>query len=279
MGTFHFLNVRNGDCSIIQHPSGHTTVIDVYNASSEALSEAQAIDAVVALDESRGNFNQKAFPVNLISYLKKFGISSIFRFILTHPDMDHIGGIEDLFNEFSPANFWDTDNACVKDDFGNGGPHDEQDWLFYKALRDNRPTESPKRLVLYSGKRGKYYNQAEDGSGGGDGIYILSPTKELMKAAIESDDYNDFSYVLVYKSNGGRIIVAGDSHDATWEHILANHYNDVANAEVLLAPHHGRKSNRTYQFLDVVKPKITLFGNANHEHLAYGLGTHVNCNS
>ena len=184
--------------------------------------------------------------------------------------MDHIGGIEDLFNEFSPANFWDTDNACVKDGFGNGGPHDEQDWLFYKALRDNRPTESPKRLVLYSGKRGKYYNQAEDGSGGGDGIYILSPTKELMKAAIELDDYNDSSYVLVYKSNGGRIIVAGDSHDATWEHILANHYNDVANAEVLLAPHHGRKSNRTYQFLDVVKPKITLFGNANHEHLAYG---------
>ena len=80
MGTFHFLNVRNGDCSIIQHPSGHTTVIDVYNASSEALSEVQAIDAVVALDKSRGNFNQKAFPVNLISYLKKFGISSIFQF-------------------------------------------------------------------------------------------------------------------------------------------------------------------------------------------------------
>ena len=30
--TFHFLNVKNGDCSIIEHGSGHVSVIDVCNA-------------------------------------------------------------------------------------------------------------------------------------------------------------------------------------------------------------------------------------------------------
>jgi hypothetical protein len=37
----------------------------------------------------------------------------------------------------------------------------------------------------------------------------------------------------------------------------------------LIAPHHGRKSDRCYDFLDVLKPRLTFFGNANCEHLAY----------
>ena len=34
------------------------------------------------------------------------GISSIFRYVQTHPDMDHMDGIEALFHKFSPTNFW-----------------------------------------------------------------------------------------------------------------------------------------------------------------------------
>ena len=62
---------------------------------------------------------------------------------------------------------------------------------------------------------------------------------------------------------------AGDSHDATWDHILANHKAEVSRVDVLVAPHHGRDSGRDYEFLDVVKPKLTLFGNAPSEYLAY----------
>ena len=40
--------------------------------------------------------------------------------------------------------------------------------------------------------------------------------------------------------------------------------------DLLIAPHHGRKSGRSYEFLDVVRPQITFFGNAKSEHLAYG---------
>lgn len=32
LNTFHFLNVKNGDCSIIKHVSNHLSVIDVCNA-------------------------------------------------------------------------------------------------------------------------------------------------------------------------------------------------------------------------------------------------------
>ena len=32
MARIHFLNVKEGDCSIIQHENGHVTMIDVSNA-------------------------------------------------------------------------------------------------------------------------------------------------------------------------------------------------------------------------------------------------------
>lgn len=271
MGIFHFLNVKNGDCSIIQHPSGHVTVVDVYNASQTKDTGPTPLEkALVEVLGVSGNYRQKDLPVNPITYMKDIGVTEVFRFVLTHPDMDHMGGIKDFFREFSPANFWDSDNTCAKDFSEEGSPHDEEDWEFYKALRDGPGQSSPKRLVLHSGQRGKYYNQGEDGSVGGDGLFILAPTPELITGANDSEDFNDASYVLLYRSTGGSIIMAGDSHDATWEHILEQHTADVQDVDLLIAPHHGRKSDRSYSFLDVLKPKLTFFGNANSEHLAYG---------
>lgn len=177
-------------------------------------------------------------------------------------------GIKDFFEEFAPVNFWDTDNICEKE-FGKGSPYREEDWLFYRWLRAGNPGADPVRLALYAGATGKYWNECEDGTNGGDGLYVLAPTPGLMTAANLSDDYNDASYVILYRSNAGRILIAGDSHDMTWEHILTHHADEVANVELLIAPHHGRNSGRSYDFLDVVRPAVTFFGNANSEHLAY----------
>ena len=62
---------------------------------------------------ARGNFTQKKYPVNPVTYRKSHGISSIFRYIQTHPDMDHMDGIRALFDKFAPINFWDTNNRKV----------------------------------------------------------------------------------------------------------------------------------------------------------------------
>lgn len=104
MGVVHFLNVNEGDCILIQHPSGHNTVIDISNAS----------EGVELFESASGNHNQKNYPVNPIQYLKDFNIDTVFRFILTHPDMDHMDGISSLFDNFSVLNFWDTQNTDRK---------------------------------------------------------------------------------------------------------------------------------------------------------------------
>jgi beta-lactamase superfamily II metal-dependent hydrolase len=198
-------------------------------------------------------------------------LTSVFRFILTHPDMDHMDGIAEFFKTFEPVNFWDTDNTEEKD-FSNGsaGRFQEEDWYFYKGLRDGKPEHDPKRMTLYSGAVGQYYNKGENNSDGGDGLSILAPTAELLATACESEDYNDCSYVILYKTDGHKILFAGDSHDATWEHLLAKHEEQVKDADILIAPHHGRHSDREWEFLDVVNPKLTFFGNADSDYLAYG---------
>ena len=90
-----------------------------------------------------------------------------------------------------------------------------------------------------------------------------------MSDANESGDYNDSSYVILCRTGAHRIVFGGDSHDKTWDHILEDHKSDVENIDLLIAPHHGRASDRSYDFLDVLKPKMTLFANAKSEHLAY----------
>jgi beta-lactamase superfamily II metal-dependent hydrolase len=274
MPTIHFLNVNDGDCSLIQHVSNKVTVIDVCNAKplDELARKVEKLNQIRAGFEKgvNGNFNQKKYPVNPISYMQDQGIRSVFRFILTHPDMDHMDGIEAFFAEFSPANLWDTDNTEEKP-FGNGinQGYSEEDWKFYKRLRDGKPEKDPKRLTLYSGSSGQFYNQGESSQAGGDGLHILAPTLKLLSAGNECEDFNDCSYVILYKTSEHRIVFAGDSHDDTWGHILAKHKKDVEDVDLLVAPHHGRHSDRDWEFLDVLNPALTLFANAGSEHLAY----------
>lgn len=271
MPRIHFLNVKNGDCSIIQHYSGNVTMIDVCNAE---LTSAPASETTVRLLRDltlsiRGNFGQKSHPVNPIEYLGKHNINEIMRFVLTHPDMDHMDGIKAVFDTFRPLNFWDTDNTEEKDSSGwASSPYEEEDWVFYRQLRDGKPSINPKRLALLSGKQGRYYNQ-DDRGGSGDGLHILAPTQYLVDEANRSRDFNDCSYVLMHHANGRRTVFGGDSHDKTWDHILKTHESKVSNIDLLIAPHHGRDSGRSYDFLDVLRPKLTFFGYAPSEHLAY----------
>ena len=273
MATIHFLNVKDGDCSAIKHNSGRLTVIDVCNAKAPETEESRFVMSLAeaATRGVSGNFQQKMYPVNPVAYLRDHGERSIFRYIQTHPDMDHMDGIRALFDQFRPLNFWDTDNDKeMSSESWTGSPYNQDDWRFYKALRDSNPKDDPKRLTLLSGAKGQYWNVGDDGTSGGDGLQVLSPTQELIDDGNDSEDYNDCSYVLLYRTGSKRIVFSGDSHDNTWEHILSRYESDLKDIDLLMAPHHGRSSGRSYEFLDVLRPALTFFGNARSEHLAYG---------
>lgn len=249
----HFLNVKNGDCSIIEHSTGNKTVIDISNGKQYDTSSL--LESFNLESASQGNYHQKNNAENPISYLKSLNIKSIMRFILTHPDMDHMDGIKALFDNFSVANFWDTKNNKTIPTFESFG-FNKEDWQFYQKLK--KSTNNPKTLFLTD------KNNFKD-----DGLYILAPTQNIIEQANRTGNYNELSYVILWITNGFKIMISGDSENLAWQHIIENYSEFVSDIDVLLAPHHGRSSNRDFSFLDILKPKYTLLGNAKSEHLEY----------
>lgn len=65
------------------------------------------------------------------------------------------------------------------------------------------------------------------------------------------------------------VAFCGDAGMGTINHLLEKHQTDISDLDVLIAPHHGRDSDKDFSFLDVMKPKLTLVGNAKCQHLAY----------
>jgi beta-lactamase superfamily II metal-dependent hydrolase len=215
----------------------------------------------------KGNFGMCGYPTNPIDYLSSLGITELWRFVLSHPDMDHMDGLDALFDAVSVHNFWDTGVTRDAPEFGDNSPYKEDDWKRYEKLRDGETsTNSHKKRA---GARFQLANRGQDGTGGGDGLFILAPDDALVAAASAGDDINDGSFVLLYRSAGGRILLPGDAHDATWDYVLEHYESDVKNCSVMIAPHHGRHSDREFEFLDTIRPKLTLFGCAPSEHLAY----------
>lgn len=266
MARIHYLNVGSGDCIILQTNSGRVSVIDICSGNLVKTATQSYLETLAELSQKpRGNFGMCSKPTNPLDYLKEIGINSIHRFVLSHPDMDHMDGLNNLFNSFSILNFWDSGVRREKPDFSQGS-YNEEDWNRYERIISGN--EGLTVISPQAGSCNKYW--CEDDSGeGGDYIDIVAPNSELVREATDSEDINDGSYVLVYRSAGGKIIFPGDSHDKTWDFILENYAKEVSNATVLIAPHHGRKSDRKHDFLDVVKPKLTLFGCAPSEHLDY----------
>src|SRR5262245_11839644 len=130
----HFLNVGHGDCTIIKHPSGRLTMIDVNNSQDfDAETYAEELE-----EERKKQRNPYAFGLggsllggnaglgilseyaavadrakreltDPIAFLKTtYPNQKLWRFILTHPDLDHMRGLKALYENVGFENFWDT---------------------------------------------------------------------------------------------------------------------------------------------------------------------------
>jgi len=180
MATVHFLNVWKGDCSIIEHDSGRVSVIDICNgnASSEevrgkVLAQFPRAKREVRADivkTARGNFGMNSSPTDPIAYLKGLEVSSVFRFILTHPDMDHLDGFKRLCDEVAIVNFWDSGVWKKKPDFPAGG-YEQRDWEQYEKVVDGQTEVHV--LKPLQGDQFQYANKG-DPNGNGDFLYIVS---------------------------------------------------------------------------------------------------------
>jgi len=170
MPTVHFLNVSAGDCSIIQHASGHVSMIDVCDGNLADPDESASARALLKSLVGKGgdgscNCQMAEYPTNPIPYAKSLGISSLFRFILSHPDMDHMDGLDAVCTSIGIDKLWDAGVKRDKPPFG-GTAYKEEDWDRYDLLRTGRDAGVISH-VARAGARLKFANMGEDSTAGG----------------------------------------------------------------------------------------------------------------
>jgi competence protein ComEC len=264
----HLLNVSPGDCSIIEHASGRRTMIDICSGNADEIERAVMLEKAENRMGPRGNYRMCENLTNPIDYVKDRNWQALWRFIISHPDMDHMDGLKRLVDEIGISNFWDTGTERDKPSFENHYRYKEEDWDLYEDLRKGK-VAGVTSLTKIAGARFALANEKDADGSPHDGLYISAPSKELLTDPDPSDDINEASYIITYWSAAGRFVFPGDAHDVSWEYAIEHHNGQIQDCAFLLAPHHGRDSGRSYDFLDVTKPKWTWIGCAPSKHIDY----------
>ncbi|GGM99382.1 hypothetical protein GCM10009721_28040 [Terrabacter tumescens] len=264
--TIHFLNVGHGDCTIIEHPSGRLTMIDINN--SKALPE----DDEVALAEAKGlslsqfrtgSYTSRSWEEYYKSLLDdpreywraNFDNRSLFRYIQTHPDMDHMSGLASLFwgEQVALYNFWDTQHAKTFTESSFDKNHyDWNDWLAYQQLRKGNHGDGTTHSVhaRLRDETGDYWTE--------DGLTILGPTQDLVDYCDRIEHYNNSSYVLRLDYGGRRVILPGDAEKPAWDSIEADYDEGELDCDILKAAHHGRESGYSETAVNAMDPEFVI---------------------
>ncbi|UJV42748.1 ComEC/Rec2 family competence protein [Streptomyces sp. AMCC400023] len=271
MMKIHFLNVGHGDCTIVEFPSGRLMMIDINNSKSlpEADEEALAESKGMSLYDFRyrrsqlvkGEFRTwedyyKSLLVDPADYFAEhFSGKRVFRYIQTHPDMDHMSGLHRFFwqDKIGLENFWDVDHDkhLEESDFEHS-KFSYLDWLVYKCLGSGMGPDDGKHKVLKNlrGATAQYWAD--------DGIEVLSPTQDLIDLCAASESYNNCSYVIKMTYAGRTVILPGDAEAAAWKSILDKPGEDAIACDILKASHHGRESGYHEDAVDAMSPEVVI---------------------
>lgn len=239
MSTIKSFSVGNGDMFYINHGSDSFTIIDCCYET-----------------ESQRDRNFK-----LISELASK--KGIVRFISTHPDEDHICGLDIFDNMMNFQNFYVVKNEAVKND------EETSSFKRYCTLRDGKHA-----YPVYEGVSRKWLNESDDQRGGA-GIQFLWPNREnsdfkdALDAVKEGDGFNNISPIFTYSlKNGITVMWMGDMETTFLERIK----DEVVwpKVDVLFAPHHGRKSGHVCaDVLEKLAPHVIVLGEAPSKDLDY----------
>jgi len=262
----HFLNVGHGDCTFIDPPSGRLTMIDVNNSKSlpagdpEALAEHDKLSLDAFFKRSFWSWSQTTPEEQYRSrladpykyYRKHFTGREIFRYIQTHPDLDHMTGLWGFFwhDRIELRNVWDVQNnkSFARADF-DGTRYDWNDWTTYCELRRGRRSGKKHKVHPYAGDEGLWTE---------DGLSILSPTRQLVDYCNEREDWNNASFILSVDFGGRRVILPGDAEKVAWDSVESRYEADQLGCDVLKASHHGRRSDYSKSAVTTMAPSLVV---------------------
>lgn len=154
------------------------------------------------------------------------GVRHLDALILTHPDMDHCGGLVDIgayvpVDEVWMAPGWDPESCAG-------------------------------RLMSLPGTRTRFLAKGDRASVGRWRLRALHP-----EADDPSHETNERSLVLLAEVHGRRVLLTGDVE--SWaEHRLVECCARDLRVDVLKVAHHGSRTSSTETFLEAARPRLAL---------------------
>jgi len=244
----NILNVGAGSCAVIESPSGRNSMIDINDGGE--LREAASMGPQDRLIREAAIKKMQDELVDPVAWCKANSITELFRFVLSHPDADHMSGLRRVLSgELAALNFWDLPHhrqRSKRDEFKNDLEH--EDWQWYQALRNGALPNGPRLLNPLRGNANHYWLD--------DALEILSPTSNLVDDCDQADSYNNASYVVRVNHGPSSVLLPGDVEVKAWNDMI-NAGLDLA-ADVLVASHHGRKSGFSEDAMDAIDPSVVL---------------------
>jgi len=263
----HFLNVDHGDCTIIRHPNDHRnsgkgrmTFVDINDFKHRKPDEEGELVAGLSrylkysLNENSDfidpeEYAQKYLDDPIDYYRDEFSKirKKVWRFIPTHPDMDHLSGLKRLDEEIGFDVMWDTKHEKEQDLEDWFERFDVDDWLRYKQIREGETDHSVIHPAV--GSQANYYEQ--------DNIEILHPTSSFVSDVNDQSnpDWNNISYVLKIRHGNQAVLLPGDAEEEAWEKILNLHGPEkLSDVTILKASHHGVESGFHEEAVEIMDP-------------------------
>ena len=197
---FHFIDVGQGDSALIILPNGKTMLIDA---------------------------GVSDYGSKVVDYLKKLNISKIDYLVMTHPHVDHIGGMGKVIDNFDIGIVYMTDTISTSKTYEN---------LLLKIEKKN--------LEITTLESNDIISEFDEFK-----AVILSPSKE-------SDEINDMSLVMKITYKNNTFILMGDA-ETNEENDILNSFSNIK-ADLIKIGHHGSITSSSAKFIEKVAPIIAI---------------------
>ena len=197
----HFIDVGQGDSILISMPTGENMLID-------------------AGDNDKGEV--------VVDYLRSQGVERIDYLVGTHPHADHIGGLDDVIDEFDIGEIY--------------------------MPRVTHTTKTYMDVLEAIDRKGLKIKAARSGLTipiEGAMAEILAPDSDL-----KSDNLNDFSIVIRLTYGQTAFLFQGDAEKRTEDSILSSY--DNIKTHVIKLGHHGSSTSNTEDYIEAVDPEYAV---------------------
>ena len=156
----------------------------------------------------------------LVKYLQSLNVNNFKYVVGTHAHEDHIGGMDDIINNFKIDNFYMPEAISTSKTF--------EDVL--DALDKNKVTFQTPKI--------------------GDKFSLENTNFEVLSIGNDTSDLNDTSLVLKMSYNNTCVLFMGDASSNVEKNLLDK---DI-NCQVLKVGHHGSRYSSSDEFIKKVNP-------------------------